>query len=127
MITVILTKDWMLATWYASWALSILGLTAISYLGFRRRREVLLGWLAYLFLWLALDLFARSVLRMLVPPWATSTALYLSRLAPVCESIYGFLLLDRYFAMSNGHLDLPRRLLRWWDHRSQRWAERQRI
>jgi len=111
--------------WYAAWSLSIIGLAAISYLGFRQRREMLLGWLAYLLLWVSLDLFARSVLRMDSPQWVVETALYVSRLAPACESIYAFLVLDRFFAMNNGHLDLPRRLLRWWDRRSQRWEDRQ--
>lgn len=120
-----LTTDWALFYWYASWALSILGLAAISYLGFRRRREVLLGWMAYLLLWVALDLLMRAVLRAPVAAWASELALYASRLAPVCESIYAFLVLDRFFAMNNGHLDLPRRLLRWWDRRSQRWEDKQ--
>lgn len=119
-----LTTDWLLFVWYASWAMSILGLAVISYLGFRQRREVLLGWLAYLLLWSAIDLFARALLRAPVSVWAAESALYVSRLAPVCESIYAFLVLDRFFAMNNGHLDLPRRLLRWWDRRSQRWEDR---
>lgn len=119
-----LTTDWPLFVWYASWTIAILGLAAVSYLGFRRRHEVLLGWLAYLLLWLALDLVARAVLRAPVAMWVAETALYMSRLAPVCEAGYAFLVLDRFFAMNNGHLDLPRRLLRWWDRRSQRWEDR---
>ena len=120
-----LTTDWPLVVWYASWAMAILGLAVICYLGFRQRREVLLGWLAYLLLWMSIDLFARALLRAPVPMWAAESALYVSRFAPVCEAIYAFLVLDRFFAMNNGHLDLPRRLLRWWDRRSQRWEDRQ--
>lgn len=125
MVTLHLTTDWLLVIWYASWSFAILGLAVISYFGFRQRREVLLGWLAYLLLWLAIDLFARSVLRAPVAIWVADTALYIGRLAPVCEAVYAFLVLDRFFAMNNGHLDLPRRLLRWWDRRSQRWEDRQ--
>lgn len=121
-----LTTDWALVIWYGCWALSMLGLAAVSYIGYRQHREDLLGYLAYLFLWMALDLMGRMILRMPVAWWLAESGLYLGRLAPICWSAYGFLALDRFFAMNNGHLDIPRRLLRWWDSRSQRWEDRQR-
>jgi len=125
MFATILRADPALAIWYLFWVIAIGGLAATAYIGYRRRKDDVLGWLSWLLMWIAIDLLARVGLR---SPWLQQWSeffLHVGRLAPMCWAAFGFLTLDTYFARHNGHLDLPRRALRWWDHRSQRWEERQ--
>lgn len=127
MQTIILSVDAPLALWYAFWGLAVAGLAAIGFVGHHRRKEDLLGWLSWILMWAAIDLLARAGLRTPYAIWFGGLFLTLGRLAPICWAVFGFLALDRFFATHNGHLDIPRRLLRWWDSRSQRWEDRQRV
>lgn len=126
MIT-ILTPDVALALWYLFWAMALVGLSVLAFLGYRRLGDVVLIYLSNGIAWAAVDLVLKAALR---SPWRwppTDWVLGFSRIVPICIAIFLFMTLDAYFASRNGHLDLLRRLLRWWDWESQRWEDRQRV
>lgn len=126
MIT-ILTPDLALVLWYLFWAAALGGLAALAFLGYERLNDIVLAYLSNVGAWIAVDLVLKAGLR---SPWVwmpTDWILGFSRIVPICIAIFMFLTLDAYFASRNGHLDLLRRILRWWDWRSQRWEDKQRV
>lgn len=81
------------------------------------RREVLAWWLTLLYAFIAVDMYAKALLRSPTGYLPPLSALHLSRLAALGMVIVILGLTDWYFAAHNGHLDVLRRIVRWWDRR----------
>lgn len=108
--------------WYyvlaGSVLLSLAGVMGVAWL---IRRDPMANLVMWLFVWIAVDLYVRAIMRSpqaIVPgEWLLMTA----RAATAGETVLGFLVADAYFAQHNGHLNLLRRMLRWWDPDAGEW------
>jgi len=81
------------------------------------RRDVLSWWLTLMFAFVALDMYAKALLRSPTGYLPPLSALHLSRLSAIGMALVLLGLTDWYFASHNGHLDMLRRIVRWWDRR----------
>lgn len=102
------------------WAYLFVGTVAAAAMGllgaaWYQRRDPLAWWLTLLYGCIALDMYAKAMLRSAFPLVTDLTAFHLSRLAALGTAIVILGLTDYYFASHNSHLDVLRRIVRWWD------------
>lgn len=113
--------------WWLAVAIAVGGLAVVAGVANRRLSDLILMYLACAF---GSATVGALMAAWLASPWRmyfVQVSTYLAYVASAFAVYFGFLTLDAYLATRNNHYDLVRRLLRWWDRRSQRWEDRQRV
>lgn len=91
-----------------------LSMAGIMWAAWYMRRDANAGTLSMLLLWLAVDMFAKMIMRSEQAIVTLEQVLFVSRMATVGMVTAGLWTMDTYLSSHNGHLSLLRRFVLWY-------------